>query len=73
MTDFTPENITKFLLLFKRREDVFAVRWEKSGKYGYMPAYQYDVYHYRVHKMDISPKVTNYSTSFMLTADFASN
>ncbi|MEC4115141.1 DEAD/DEAH box helicase family protein [Myroides pelagicus] len=37
--------------LFQGREDVFAIRWEKSGKSGYMPAYQYDIYHYRVHKL----------------------
>lgn len=38
--------------LFQGREDVFAIRWEKSGKSGYMPAYQYDLYHYRVHKLN---------------------
>ncbi|MBK0371237.1 DEAD/DEAH box helicase [Flavobacterium agrisoli] len=38
--------------LFKGREDVFAVRWEKAGKSGYMPAYQYDIYHYRTYKMN---------------------
>lgn len=38
--------------LFQGREDVFAIRWEKSGKSGYMPAYQYDIYHYRVHKLN---------------------
>ena len=38
--------------LFQGREEVFAVRWEKAGKSGYMPAYQYDPYHYRVHKMN---------------------
>lgn len=49
----TPNNqINIFRCLFKGREDVFAVRWEKSGKSGYMPAYQYDPYHYRVHKMN---------------------
>lgn len=38
--------------LFQGREEVFAIRWEKSGKSGYMPAYQYDLYHYRMHKMN---------------------
>ncbi|WP_235891391.1 TOTE conflict system archaeo-eukaryotic primase domain-containing protein [Flavobacterium gawalongense] len=33
------------------REDVFAVRWEKGDKSGYMPAYFYDPYRYRAHKM----------------------
>jgi hypothetical protein len=46
--------------IFKGREDVFATRWEKpayakasSGnghKSGYMPAYHYDPYMYRLHK-----------------------
>jgi superfamily II DNA or RNA helicase len=44
--------INIFRSLFQGREDVFAIRWEKSGKSGYMPAYQYDLYHYRVHKMN---------------------
>ncbi len=47
-----------FRSLFKGREDVFATRWEipaKSpggeGKSGYMPAYLYDPYRYKAHKM----------------------
>ena len=36
--------------LFKGREDVFALRWEKANKSGYMPAYYYDPYMYRLHK-----------------------
>lgn len=35
--------------LFKGREDVFAVRWEKGNKSGYMPSYQFDPYQYRLH------------------------
>jgi len=50
MNDFTPNNIDVFRTLFKGREDVFAIRWEKSGKSGYMPSCQYDPYHYQVHK-----------------------
>lgn len=49
------ENIHPFIpifkSLFKGREDVFAVRWEKGNKSGYMPAYYYDPYSYRLHKM----------------------
>ncbi|OYX27682.1 MAG: restriction endonuclease subunit R, partial [Flavobacteriales bacterium 32-35-8] len=41
-----------FLSLFRGRKDVFAVRWEKASKSGYMPSYQYDPYHYRSHKMN---------------------
>lgn len=40
-----------FRFLFKGREDVFALRWEKGTKNGYMPAYFYDPYRYRAHKM----------------------
>lgn len=50
MEDESQINI--FHALFRGREDVFAVRWEKSGKAGYMPSYLYDLYHYRSHKMN---------------------
>ena len=33
------EIIKAFLSLFKGREDIFAARWEKDGRSGYMPAY----------------------------------
>lgn len=45
------EKLNLFKKLFKGREDVFAVRWEKGKKSGYMPAYHYDPYMYRLHKM----------------------
>lgn len=45
-------NIQLFKSVFTGREDVFAVRWEKGSKSGYMPAYFYDPYRYRVHKMN---------------------
>ena len=45
------EHINIFKALFKGREDVFAVRWEKGSKSGYMPAYFYDPYRLRAHKM----------------------
>ena len=45
-------NVDIFKSLFKGREDVFAVRWEKGNKSGYMPAYFYDLYRFRVHKMN---------------------
>lgn len=51
-------DIPLFRSIFHSREDVFAIRWEKpartsggENKSGYMPAYHYDPYHYRVHKM----------------------
>ena len=45
------EHIQLFKSVFKGRDDVFAVRWEKDNKSGYMPAYFYDPYAYRAHKM----------------------
>lgn len=52
------ERLDLFRNLFKGREDVFAIRWEKpastsggGNKSGYMPAYQYDPYMYRLHTM----------------------
>ena len=47
MNDNSLNQIKLFQSLFKGRDDVFAVRWEKSGRSGYMPAYHYDPYHYR--------------------------
>ncbi len=44
-------NIHIFRSFFKGRDDVFAIRWEKGGKSGYMPAYHFDPYFYRRHKM----------------------
>ncbi len=45
------EKINLFKSLFKGREDVFATHWQKGSKSGYMPAYYYDPYMYRLHKM----------------------
>jgi superfamily II DNA or RNA helicase len=46
------KQIDLFRSLFKGREDVFAVRWEKGNKAGYMPAYFYDPYRLRTHRMN---------------------
>jgi hypothetical protein len=52
MTNTNPNNnLQLFKSLFKGREDVFAKRWEKDNKSGYMPAYYFDPYRFRVHKM----------------------
>lgn len=40
-----------FKSLFKGRDDIFAIRWEKGNKSGYMPALVYDPYRYRMHKI----------------------
>ncbi|WPV70555.1 TOTE conflict system archaeo-eukaryotic primase domain-containing protein [Chitinophaga sp. LS1] len=44
-------NISLFTALFKGRQDVFALYWENGSKTGYMPAYNFDPYRYKVHKM----------------------
>lgn len=43
--------IELFISLFRGRNDVFALHWEKGEKTGYMPAYHFDPYRYKVHKM----------------------
>nr|WP_157739576.1 hypothetical protein [Sphingobacterium mizutaii] len=48
--EFDNDDKTSLLNIFNGRRDVFAVRWEKGNKSGYMPDYSYDPYHYRLHK-----------------------
>ncbi|MEL6561229.1 MAG: restriction endonuclease subunit R, partial [Bacteroidota bacterium] len=45
------EQLRLYRSLFNVREDVFAIRWEKGKKKGYYPAYQFDPYRYRLHKI----------------------
>jgi superfamily II DNA or RNA helicase len=52
MSSVSANHIQLFKSLFTGREDVFAIRWEKGNKSGYMPAYFYDPYRYRAHKMN---------------------
>lgn len=49
MDRISPE-IWQITTLFRGREDVFALRWETGSKSGYMPAYHFDPYHYRMYK-----------------------
>ena len=51
MNQIHPTQIQLFKSIFKSREDVFAIRWEKGNKSGYMPAYFYDPYRYKAHRM----------------------
>ena len=44
------ENIEKYKTLFKGRTDIYAIRWEKEGKSGYMPAYEVDWDDYKKYK-----------------------
>jgi superfamily II DNA or RNA helicase len=45
------DRLNLYKSLFKGREDVFALRWEKGGKSSYMPAYSFDPHRYRLHQM----------------------
>ena len=49
MIDVT-ENIKLYKCLFRGRKDIYAIRWEKDGKSGYMPAYKVDWTDYNKHK-----------------------
>lgn len=45
-----PNQIELYKMLFRGRTDVYAVRWEKKNKRGYMPAYKVDWSDYNRHK-----------------------
>lgn len=45
------DRLSLYKSLFRGREDVFALRWEKGNKSSYMPAYSFDPHRYRLHKM----------------------
>lgn len=49
MTD-SKLNINLFKSLFRGRTDIYAVRWEKDGRSGYMPAYKVDWADFNKHK-----------------------
>jgi len=44
------QNLELFKSLFRGRDDVYAVRWEKEGKSGYMPVYEVNWTDYESHK-----------------------
>jgi len=44
------QNINLYKSLFRGRTDIYAVRWEKDGRSGYMPAYKIDWTDYNKHK-----------------------
>ncbi len=50
MLPYSNSQILLFKSLFRGREDVFAIRWEKDGKKGYIPAYDLDWDKYKLHK-----------------------
>lgn len=44
-------HLSLFRRLFKGRDDVFAIRWEHSGKSGYIPAYHFEQELLQIHKV----------------------
>ena len=48
--NFPVNDIEYFKSLFRGRQDAYAIRWEKEGKSGYMPAYEVDWTDYRKYK-----------------------
>jgi hypothetical protein len=51
MNEGLSQQIEIFKSVFKGRDDVFAIRWEKNSKSGYMPAYFFDPYLFRTYKI----------------------
>jgi superfamily II DNA or RNA helicase len=51
MSVMKDDRLDVYKSLFKGREDVFALRWEKSGKSSYMPAYSFAPHRYRQHQI----------------------
>jgi hypothetical protein len=45
------KELTIFKSLFRGRADIYAIHWEKGNKSGYMPAYIFDPYHFKAHRM----------------------
>lgn len=58
-------NIKLYRSFFRGREDVYAVRWEKGDRSGYMPAYQVDWNDYNRHKA-IGGTFANYKKKSLL-------
>ena len=48
--NYSDEYFNLFLSLFRGREDVFAIRWEKDGKSGYMPSYDLNWDEFKIHR-----------------------
>ena len=50
MTPLSKESLNVFMSLFKGRQDVFAIRWERDGRSGYIPAYDLNWDEFALHK-----------------------
>ncbi len=61
-----PRNLSLFKSLFRGRDEIFAIRWEKGGKSNYFPAYDYDPYQFRLHKIK-GGTIQNFSDKKLLS------
>ncbi len=50
MTPISKESLNVFMSLFTGRRDVFAIRWERDSRSGYMPAYDLNWDEFAIHK-----------------------
>jgi hypothetical protein len=50
MTPLPKESLHVFMSLFRARQDVFAIRWERDGRSGYTPAYDLNWDEFAIHK-----------------------
>lgn len=50
MVSISEEQFKLFQSLFRGRTDVYARRWDKNGRSGYSPAYQFDWDNFLAHK-----------------------
>jgi hypothetical protein len=50
VTSHNKQNIDLFISLFRGRTGVYARRWEKEGRSGYSPAYEFNWDEYMAHK-----------------------
>lgn len=64
-------NINLFKSFFRGREDVYAVRWEKEGRSGYMPAYKVDWSDYNQHKANGGSFANYAKKEFIPLSDYA--
>lgn len=46
----TERHVDFFLSIFKGREDIYARRWEKNGRSGYSPAYEFNWKEFELHR-----------------------
>lgn len=70
MISVTEDQLNLYLSLFRGRTDVYARRWEKEGKSGYSPAYNFDWNEFLAHKRRGGTMTTfEKKTAIPLTSD----